>query len=106
MGENGETLNLVKGKQKTFNRVIEEINEKLAGFIKDMIPVSESDKNALSLAQQTEFNEILKDINAEYGNFLKGNNEDKLVFQARTEALFDTLVKSQNELWKYSGIDD
>lgn len=48
----GETVNSVYSKQKTFNRMMEETNEKLAGVVKDRIPVSDTDKKALPLAQQ------------------------------------------------------
>lgn len=70
----GETVNSVNSKQKTFNRMMEETNERLAGVVKDRIPVSDTDKKALLLAQQKEFNDLLRDIYAEHENFLKGNN--------------------------------
>jgi hypothetical protein len=54
--------------------MMEETNERLAGVVKDRIPVSDTDKKALLLAQQKEFNDLLRDIYAEHENFLKGNN--------------------------------
>jgi hypothetical protein len=72
----------------------------------ERIPVTQSQRNLLHRTQRTEFDELIKEIETEYGNFLKGNNEVKVVALARAEILFNTLEKSHDELWKYGEIDE
>jgi hypothetical protein len=48
----------------------------------------------------------MRDIDTEHVNFLKESNEEKIVALARAEALYETLEKSHDEIWKYSDIDD
>jgi hypothetical protein len=62
--------------KKSLNGMLEETNVRLATVITERIPVSESQKNSLFLAQKkTEFSELMKDSteqqqdNTEHVNF-------------------------------------
>lgn len=57
----GETIKTVEQKQKKSSKLVEDMNEQVAGIRAERVPVTESQINLLHRTQKTEFTELITD---------------------------------------------